>query len=184
MELCQLLVLALYVVSQLILQNLIKPRKTIFPRIQLFPQINDILIHGVGTYRGQAALVEPGLENCFISRNIIVLRDISSIVLPSYLTIALNSNFVKKQLEDRATGSVFSQFSVEKLNDLQIPIPDLEKQKRLVEKISETRQKLLEYEQQVLIVQSSLKEQQNHLQNILENIHLGEGKCLTHCKPT
>lgn len=146
------------------------------PKNPVVSQIKDILIHGVGTYRGQAALVEPGLENCFVSRNIIVLRDISTDVLPTYLVIALNSTFVQRQLEDRATGSVFSQFSVKKLKDLQIPIPSLEKQKKLVEKVSATRQKLLEYEQQVLITQSALKEQQSTLQNILENIHLGGGE--------
>ena len=146
------------------------------PKNPVVSQVKDILIHGVGTYRGQAALVEPGLENCFVSRNIIVLRDISTVVLPSYLVIALNSTFVQRQLEDRATGSVFSQFSVEKLKDLQIPVPSLEKQKWLIEKISATRQKLLEYEQQVLITQSALKEQQSTLQNILENIHLGGGE--------
>ena len=146
------------------------------PKNPVVSQVKDILIHGVGTYRGQAALVEPGLENCFVSRNIIVLRDISTVVLPSYLVIALNSTFVQRQLEDRATGSVFSQFSVEKLKDLQIPVPSLEKQKWLIEKVSATRQKLLEYEQQVLITQSALKEQQSTLQNILENIHLGGGE--------
>ena len=145
-------------------------------KIPVISEVNDILIHGVGTYRGQAALVEPGLENCFVSRNIIVLRDISPIILPSYLVIALNSTFVKRQLEDRATGSVFSQFSVEKLKDLQIPVPSLQNQKRLIEKVSATRQKLLEYEQQVLITQSALKEQVNTLNSILENIHLGGGE--------
>ena len=96
--------------------------------------------------------------------------------MPSYLVIALNSTFVKRQLEDRATGSVFSQFSVEKLKDLQIPVPSLQNQKRLIEKVSATRQKLLEYEQQVLITQSALKEQVNTLNSILENIHLGGGE--------
>lgn len=146
------------------------------PKNPVVSQIKDILIHGVGTYRGQAALVEPGFENCFISRNIIVLRDISAIVSPPYLVIALNSAFVQRQLEDRATGSVFSQFSVEKLKDLQIPVPSLEKQNWLIEKVSATRQKVLEYEQQVLITQSALKEQVNTLNNILENIHLGGGE--------
>ncbi len=145
-------------------------------KIPVVSEVNDILIHGVGTYRGQAALVESGLENCFVSRNIIVLREVSPIILPSYLVIALNSAFVKRQLEDKATGSVFSQFSVEKLKDLQIPVPSLENQKRLIEKVSATRQKLLEYEQQVLIAQSALKEQVNTLNNILENIHLGGGE--------
>jgi hypothetical protein len=146
------------------------------PKKPVISQINDILIHGVGTYRGQAALVEPGFENCFISRNVIVLRNVASIVLPAYLVIALNSNFVRKQLKDKATGSVYAQFSVEKLRDLQIPVPDLGKQKSLVEKVSSTRQKLLEFEQQALIVQSARKEQQTNLQAILDNVHLGGGE--------
>ena len=153
-----------------------KTTKEKLPKKPVVSQVNDILIHGVGTYRGQAALVEPGFENCFISRNVIVLRDVASIVLPAYLAIALNSNFVRKQLEDKATGSVYAQFSVEKLRDLQIPVPDLEKQKSLVDRVSTTRQKLLEFEQQVLIVQSALKEQQEDLQTILDNVHLGGGE--------
>ena len=111
-----------------------------------------------------------------ISRNIIVVRVISKLILPAYLALVLNSRFVKKQLEDRATGSVYAQFSIKKLTDLQIPVPNLQQQNSLVEKVAATRQKVLEYEQQVLIVQSALKEQQDDLQQMLDNLHLGGGE--------
>jgi hypothetical protein len=139
-------------------------------------QVNDVLMHAVGSYRGQTALVEPGFENCFISRNIIVLRNISSRVLPAYLTLALNSKFVRQQLESRATGSVIAHLSIRKLYDLKIPVPELATQRKLIDQFNETHQKLLEIEQQALVVNSALKEQEGNLQTMLDNLHMGGGE--------
>jgi type I restriction-modification system DNA methylase subunit len=143
---------------------------------QVVAQVNDVLIHAVGTYRGEAALVESDFENSFINQNIIVLRDFSPKVLPAYLAIVLNSGFVKQQLEGKATGSVIVQYSIRKLNDLKIPIPTIETQKYIIKKVANTRQKLLEIEQQALVIESSHKEQEDNLKNILDNIHLGGGE--------
>ena len=66
--------------------------------------------------------------------------------------------------------------SVKKLNDLKIPVPDISIQRNIVDKVTNTSQKLLEIEQQALVVQSSLKERQSKLQSILDNIHLGGGE--------
>ncbi len=93
-----------------------------------------------------------------------------------YLTIILNSTFVKKQLEDRATGSVIKILTLRKLKDVLIPVPDINTQKEVVQNIFKSRQKLIEIEEQALIIQSDLKEQQDNLQNLLDNIHLGGGE--------
>jgi hypothetical protein len=137
---------------------------------------NDILIHALGTYRGQSAIVERDFENTFVSRNIIVLRALTPNLIPEYLAIALNSHFVRRQLEDRATGSVIAQLTIRKLEDVLIPVPDLDIQKAIVEKVYAARQKITEIEHQVLVVQSALKEQQETLQSILDNIHMGGGE--------
>lgn len=139
-------------------------------------QTNDVLIHAVGSNRGQAAMIGADFENCFISRNIIVLHPKSSLILPDYLAIILNSSFVRKQLKERATGSVIRQLSIQKLGDLIIPVPDLLTQRLIAANVTDIQQKLVEIEQQALVFQSALKEQQDNLQNILDTVHLGGGE--------
>jgi restriction endonuclease S subunit len=145
------------------------------PPKSVVTQANDVLIHAVGPYRGQAALVEPDLINYLVSRNVIVLQDISPKVLPAYLATVLNSGFVRKQMEDKSTGAVLAQLSIRKLVDIKIPVPDLTTQNHIVDKVSSTRRKLIETEQQALVVQSALKEQQESLRSLLDNIHLSGG---------
>lgn len=146
------------------------------PPEPILTRIHDILIHAIGNYRGETAIIEPGFENFYVSRNIIVLRNITPNIIPSYLAIALNSSFVKKQLEDRATGSVISILTARKLKDVLIPVPDLQTQKEIVQMVFSTRQKILEIEQQVIFIESARKEEENKLQALLNNIHLGGGE--------
>ena len=139
-------------------------------------QRNDILIHAVGPNRGQAALVEEDVDNLFVSRNVIIVHPVSPMVLPAFLAIALNGSFVKAQLEERTTGSVIRQLGIRKIEDLRIPVPDLETQKSIIQEMSNARRKLLEIEAQALVVQATLREQQRNLQSILDSFHQGGGQ--------
>jgi hypothetical protein len=146
------------------------------PKRPVRAQTNDILIHAVGPNRGQAAPVEADFDSLFVSRNVIIAYSVSPMVLPAFLAIALNSSFVKAQLEERATGSVIRQLSIRKLEDLRVPIPDLETQRSIIDQMSNTRRKLVEIEAQALVMQAALREQERNLQSILDNIHLGGGE--------
>jgi hypothetical protein len=138
-------------------------------------EINDVLVHAVGPNRGQAAAVGPEFKGYFISRNIIILRVTSPDVLPAYLAIAMNNKFVKQQLDENSTGSVLQQLSIDKLNDILVPVPDIQTQMVIIESVTDAQNKLIEAEQQVLTAELALKAEQTNLQNII-NSSWGEGE--------
>lgn len=104
----------------------------------------DIIINNIGTYLGAASMIEEKIENTFISQHVVLIRANESFILPDYLAVALNSDFVKEQIYRKANGSVMPSISMENLRKLEIPVPDIEEQKYIVRQIYESRNKILE----------------------------------------
>lgn len=104
----------------------------------------DIIINNIGTYLGAAAMVEEEISNTFISQHVVLIRAINSLILPGYLAVALNSDFVKEQIYRKANGSVMPSISLENLKKLEIPVPNIEEQKYILSEIYESRNKIIE----------------------------------------
>lgn len=129
----------------------------------------QVLLHAVGSNRGQAAVVVSEFEGYFISRNIIILSVTELNVLPAYLAITLNSRFVKQQLDVIATGAVLLQLSIGKLRDILIPVPDIPTQKQIIERVTQAQAKLIDAEQQVLLAEATMKNSQASLQDTIDH---------------
>lgn len=104
----------------------------------------DIIINNIGTYLGAAAMIEDKIQNTFISQHVVLVRANESLILPDYLAVVLNSDFVKEQIYRKANGSVMPSISMENLRKLEIPVPNIEKQNYIVKQIYESRNKVLE----------------------------------------
>ena len=63
-----------------------------------------------------------------------------------YLYYVLSSAMLKQQIIDKAEGGVVKNIKSDNLRDLIIPIPPIEEQKRIVDKINEIMPKIDEYE--------------------------------------
>jgi restriction endonuclease S subunit len=87
----------------------------------------------------------------------------------------MNNKFVKQQLDENSTGSVLQQLSIDKLNDILVPVPDIQTQMVIIESVTDAQNKLIEAEQQVLTAELALKAEQTNLQNII-NSSWGEGE--------
>jgi hypothetical protein len=105
-------------------------------------EIGDVVINSISTHLGSAAAVNMDVAGAFISQHAILIRPDSSIVLPEYLAIALNSNYVKPQILQRATGSIMPSLSSTRLEDIKIPLPPLDIQKQIIEKVEQARNTL------------------------------------------
>lgn len=125
----------------------------------------NILINAVGPYRGQAALITHDIQGVNISRNIIVVEKIKGEVAPEYLTFILNSRFVQQQLEELSTGSVIPQLSIGKIKELVFPLPALEEQRLIVEKVESIRNKINSAEKKVQEIQLEISELTKQLQS-------------------
>ena len=52
-----------------------------------------------------------------------------------YIKLIIKSNYFTKYAEENATGSTIKNVSLKSMRDLLLPIPSIEEQKRIVEKL-------------------------------------------------
>ena len=85
-------------------------------------------------------LREPNIAICIKNEEKILIPSLFAIVrlkkgidiLPEYLTMILNSNYVKKQYEKDLAGSSIITLKTSVLSEIIIPIIDIEKQRKKV----------------------------------------------------
>jgi hypothetical protein len=99
-------------------------------------QARDIVINLISTYRGVAAMVPDDLAGSIANRHVVVIRANSSIVLPEYLEIALNSHYVQQQFEKAPSGVVIPSINLAHIKETVIPLPEIETQREIVEKVN------------------------------------------------
>lgn len=100
----------------------------------------DVVINIISTHRGAAALVPHDASNSIINRHVVLVRTESVDVIPDFLVIALNSDFVQQQFNHAATGAVIRSLNLQTIRNVIIPLPDRKTQERVIEKVYELRQ--------------------------------------------
>ncbi len=76
----------------------------------------------------------------------LVLKDNNNTFLKDYLFYVLSSDFVYKQFCDKASGAVVNNLNTDKVKDTVIPLPPIEEQQEIVNKIEKLFKKLDEIE--------------------------------------
>ena len=99
------------------------------------PKKGDILLTGVGTI-GESYVVKENDKFYFKDGNIIWLKK-SCNVNSMYLKKYFESNFFKSQVYQSAKGATVLTLTIEHAKEILIPIPPLEQQKKIVDKIEE-----------------------------------------------
>lgn len=98
------------------------------------PEAGDILITAVGTI-GDVYLVQKEAFY-FKDGNTVWLRKIKDSVLPKYLAMILSSSFYREKLNSIAGGSSQKALTIEKLENVEIPIPSKPEQEKLINILS------------------------------------------------
>jgi SAM-dependent methyltransferase len=125
----------------------------------------DIVLNGLSTYLGAAALIESGRFP--INRHIFRIRVHNALVLPEYLAIAINSRYVHEVLIAGAGGSVMTMLRLDVLKQVLIPVPPRDIQAEIVRRIA-----LAKEERDV--VERSLQQKEQALSVLVRNLDLGE----------
>ncbi len=124
-------------------------------------KIGDVLFAAKGT-KNFAAWYENDNMPAVASTSFFVIRLHDKNVLPRYLTWFLNHPSIQALLKAQARGSSIASISKAVLSELEIPIPNLQKQE-LILKIFELRNKEKNLKQQI----ENLREKE--IQNLLIN---------------
>lgn len=127
----------------------------------------DVVLTTRGTL-GNTAYFSSNIpyDNIRINSGMVVLRSNSEKIYPNFLLLFLNSLEFEVQVSNFMSGSAQPQLPIRVLNEIEIPLPSLEIQKQIVEKIEaeralvESAKKLIEiYEQKIKDVVGRLWEE-------------------------
>ncbi len=104
------------------------------PRTNAYLQSNDVIIvtRGMGNGNLRAALFQSSVANVIASSSIHIIRMKDEMILPEYIVLLLNSDEGQGALSEIVTGAHLQTLSRKNLEDLEIPIVSLEKQKLLI----------------------------------------------------
>ncbi len=124
---------------------------------------NDIVINIIGSQRGSAALVSDGFDGFGISHHLIVIQPNTRFVNPFYLAIALNSDYVQKQLEDGSRGTVIPSLSLKSFESVYVPVPPIDIQNRICDEYKKIKADIEKKEKE-------LNKQKLKIKNIMSRI--------------
>jgi type I restriction enzyme S subunit len=95
----------------------------------------DVVVVAVGS-SGRAAVVPNDLPMAVLSQNCNKITVDSNVVLPQFVSIFLQVQVAKEQLEDRTTDTVRQFLSLTNLKRTVLPVPPLAEQVEIVHRIS------------------------------------------------
>jgi type I restriction enzyme, S subunit len=97
----------------------------------------DILVSCVGSF-GKVAIVPEDAEPGIINPRLVKLVANTSVILPAYLAVLLRSTTAFAQMEAASHGGTMGVVNLSLLSQLQLPVPPLEEQEKLLALISDT----------------------------------------------
>ena len=98
----------------------------------IFPEIGDVLVVRSGVNTGDCAVIDKNYKDVILGADNLVCK-CKEEISPKYLMIYLSSDFGKKLLAKYITGATNSHITPQNLGKIQIPIPPLETQNKIVQ---------------------------------------------------
>ena len=130
----------------------------------------DIVFARTGATTGKSFLVaKPPLAVC--ASYLIRLRTDKKLVSPDFLNLNFQTNAYWKQVNEGMSGAAQGGFNASKLGALEIPVPPLEEQKKIVARLDSMRAKTSEM---VAAYDAKLQAAKNLRQSILESAFEGK----------
>jgi type I restriction enzyme, S subunit len=116
------------------IQNIVQVEiKNAASRAKMVVRANDIIISTTRPNRGAIALINNEQDFSIASTGFSVIRNITSHeVCREYLFAILRQQIILKQFEQRSSGGNYPAITQEELSNVTIPLPDLEKQSKII----------------------------------------------------
>jgi type I restriction enzyme S subunit len=152
------------------IDNLVFVPEEVWPVISRYTvKEGDVLITIAGTI-GSVAVVPKELAEANLTENAAKVTNLVD-VKPSYLSCFLRSSEVKDRLESLATTTTQAKLALFRIESIEIPVPPLDEQKRIVERLDLMREKTSEM---VAAYDEKLTAAKNLCQSILEAAFAGD----------
>lgn len=116
----------------------------------------DIIITKLGDPVGKACIIPDSINDGIIVADLVRLHLEHSLVSKKFLTYQLNSNEVIEQFKAKTKGTTRPRVTLGEIRDLNIVLPPLEEQHRIVAKIEETLSELDHAEEGLIKTQDQL----------------------------
>ncbi|MEZ7509925.1 restriction endonuclease subunit S [Cloacibacterium sp. Arc13] len=152
--------------GKIVTKNLLKTTKEISEKYsRTICSIDDILITIRATI-GEVAIVDAETKNFNLSRGIALISPNKKVIVPNYLFVTLKSDGFLFLVDKYVKGSTFKEITLEKLRNIEIPVPkDLNLQNRfsqiyeLIQNVKSKVEQSLEILQQLfqVILQNAFK---------------------------
>lgn len=133
------------------------------------PQINDILISGVGTI-GVPFVIKNTEKIYFKDGNVIWLKN-RGLFNANYIFYLYKSLFIINQISDMSAGSTVDTYTISNAYKTKLPLPPLAEQQRIVDRIESLFSKLDEGKEKA---QTALDSFENRKAAILHKAFIGE----------
>lgn len=98
----------------------------------------DVLFTNRGEI-GKVAIVDERFNNANLNSQIAWLRS-KELILPEYLLVILMSDYIQNKLAHEKQGATLQQFTVRQIEQLEIPVPDMQTQIEIAQQIKLLRE--------------------------------------------
>ena len=123
----------------------------------------DIIINIIGTHRGNAAIVNESFDGLYLNHHLVYLRPNTNNIIPEYLAIVLNSNFVQQQFSKTNSASVIPSLNLKSFERLSIPVPSAVRQGEIAKNYFQLSEEILKNEKELNLKKQQLGDLLNKL---------------------
>lgn len=121
----------------------------------LYVQKGTVVVNNISSYLGAAAIIEND-KPIAINQHVIALAPNIERVLPQFLAIALNNKDVNSNILRVSTGVTIPSITLDNLKDIQIPVPDLATQQKIIDSVNDIQDRLAIFEEEKSKLQKRL----------------------------
>jgi type I restriction enzyme S subunit len=136
-------------------------------RARKLVKARDVLFSTVRPYLKNIAIVPPALDGEIASTGFGVMRADESRLLPEFLFAIVSSQRFVDAANDLTTGASYPAVTESQLFDLQIPLPPIEEQHRIVAQIQECQRNIAQLESEIDV-------NRDRIQRTVEAVWAGE----------
>lgn len=119
----------------------------------------DVLLNITGASLGRCALVKDDIKNANVSQHVSIIRS-SDVCMSEFLHICLLSPYIQKIMQERQIGMAREGLSKQTIEQLEVPLPPVAEQNKIVIRVNEMMHLCDIYEAQLTSLQT-VAEQMN-----------------------